>query len=281
MRLGGSLARRRGGKSKGKSPKKAAAPKKQLAKKKDTSTKRSMPWLLVAALALFGWGGGYIAATQWVFPAPEPLGDLFEVPDVRGMGLASARERFADAGLQLGVIDSLLHPSVPAALIVGQAPLAVQIARPETEIRVTISLGPQLRSIPDVTQLDEAGARIVLESSGFRVLLDTAQAEVPRGRIIETIPPADSILALPSDVRMVVSTGPPLVLMPLVLGLEEHEAVQILDSLGLVVAETAEVFRFGRDQGIVVEQEPAVDTELERGAEVRLSVGRRARQREQ
>ena len=57
---------------------------------------------------------------------------------------------------------------------------------------------------------------------------------------------------------------------------------RILDrSLGLVVAETAEVFRFGRDQGIVVEQEPAVDTELERGAEIRLSVGRRARQREQ
>jgi len=209
------------------------------------------------------------------------VGDLFEIPDVRGLGLASARERLADAGLQLGVIDSLLHPSVPAALIVGQAPLAGQIARPETEIRVTISLGPQLRSIPDVTQLDEAGARIVLESSGFRVLLDTAQAEVPRGRIIETIPPADSILALPADVRMVVSTGPPLVLMPLVLGLEEHEAVQMLDSLGLVVAETAEVFRFGRDQGIVVEQEPAADTELERGAEVRLSVGRRARQREQ
>jgi beta-lactam-binding protein with PASTA domain len=274
MRLGGSLARRRGGKSKGKPPKKAG-------KKKGPSTKRSMPWLLVAALALFGWGGGYIVATQWVFPAPEPLGDLFEIPDVRGLGLASARERLADAGLQLGVIDSLLHPSVPAALIVGQAPLAGQIARPETEIRVTISLGPQLRSIPDVTQLDEAGARIVLESSGFRVLLDTAQAEVPRGRIIETIPPADSILALPADVRMVVSTGPPLVLMPLVLGLEEHEAVQMLDSLGLVVAETAEVFRFGRDQGIVVEQEPAADTELERGAEVRLSVGRRARQREQ
>jgi hypothetical protein len=36
-----------------------------------------------------------------------------------------------------------------------------------------------------------------------------------------------------------------------------------------------EVFRFGRDQGIVVEQEPASDTELQRGTEVRLAVGRR------
>jgi beta-lactam-binding protein with PASTA domain len=47
--------------------------------------------------------------------------------------------------------------------------------------------------------------------------------------------------------------------------------------LGLVVREVEEVFRFGRDQGIVVEQEPAGGTELERGAAVRLAVGRRGR----
>ena len=63
--------------------------------------------------------------------------------------------------------------------------------------------------------------------------------------------------------------------MPLVLGLEESEAIMLLDSLGLTVSDVEEVFRFGRDQGIVVEQEPASDTELERGGTVRLKVGRR------
>ena len=52
-----------------------------------------------------------------------------------------------------------------------------------------------------------------------------------------------------------------------------EEALVLLDSLGLVVSEIAEVFRFGRDQGVVVEQEPASEIELERGAEVRLKVG--------
>jgi eukaryotic-like serine/threonine-protein kinase len=282
MRLGGSLARRRGGK--GKKPKKdvsAKAKKAPKAKKQRAGERRPMPWLLIAVLAVFGWGGGYLVATMVIFPAPPPLGDLFEVPDIGGLGLASARERLLGAGLELGAIDSLLHPSVSEALIIGQTPLPGQIARPDAPVDVTISLGPQLRSIPDVTQLDEDGARIVLESSGFRVSIDTAQAEVPRGRVIETLPPADSVLALPAEVRVVVSTGPPVVLMPLVLGLEEDEAVRMLDSLGLVVAEVTEVFRFGRDQGIVVEQEPAADTEMERGSEVRLSVGRRAREREQ
>ncbi len=63
--------------------------------------------------------------------------------------------------------------------------------------------------------------------------------------------------------------------MPLVLGLQQLEAEQLLDSLGLDVTDVEEVFRFGRDQGIVVEQEPAADSELQRGSGVRLKVGRR------
>jgi beta-lactam-binding protein with PASTA domain len=63
--------------------------------------------------------------------------------------------------------------------------------------------------------------------------------------------------------------------MPFVLGLPEQEAVTLLDSLGLIVGPIEEVFQFGRDQGIVVEQEPASDTELQRGTSVRLKVGRR------
>jgi serine/threonine-protein kinase len=137
-----------------------------------------------------------------------------------------------------------------------------------------------MRSVPDVSRLDEDRARIVLESSGFVVAIDTAEAELPRGLVVEIFPPADTIVALPAEIRVVISTGPPLIAMPLVLGLGQEEAVQLLDSLGLVVSDVQEVFRFGRDQGIVVEQEPGADAEVVRGSEVQLSVGRRGPQAE-
>jgi beta-lactam-binding protein with PASTA domain len=77
-----------------------------------------------------------------------------------------------------------------------------------------------------------------------------------------------------------VSTGPPLIMMPLVLGLPEDEALTLLDSLGFVVElPIEEVFRFGRDQGIVVEQEPVSDTLVQRGTQARLKVGRRGLER--
>jgi len=65
--------------------------------------------------------------------------------------------------------------------------------------------------------------------------------------------------------------------MPLLLGLREEEAVGILDSLGLALSEVETRFRFGRDQGLVVEQEPPATTLVERGSAVRLVVGRRSR----
>jgi len=212
-----------------------------------------------------------------VFPAPPPPGDLFEVPDLRGLGLASVNERLAGAGLDLGGIDSLQHPTVAAGLVLGQSPLPGQVASPESPVWITVSAGPQTRSVPDVEGLQEARARVVLETSGFVVDSRTAEADIARGRVISVSPPPDSVVALPAQVTIVVSAGPPVVPMPFVLGMEQAEAEIMLDSLGLVVADVEEVFRFGRDQGVVVEQEPAAETELQRGSSVRLKVGRRGR----
>lgn len=266
MKLGGSLERRRGRR---RPPSGGGG-----ASWRGVDLGRGL-WVTVGAVVVAGWIVGYLVSTQLLFPAPPPPGDVFAVPDVRGVGVASARERLAGAGLTLGVVDSLLHPSVAEGLILGQSPLPGQVARPDSPVRVTVSLGPQSRSVPDVRALQVDRARTVLETSGFLVTADTAESEVERGRVIDLFPPANSVVPLPSEVMLLVSTGPPVVVMPFVLGMPEDSARVLLDSMGLFVSEVEEVFRFGRDQGIVVQQEPASDMELERGSSVRLQVGRR------
>lgn len=268
MKLGGSLARRRRS-GRNKSTVEVA----EAGKKRSTQIPGAQLLFTVLILIVLGWLGGYAITTRLIFPPPPPRGDLFEVPDIRGQGLASARERLTGVGLVLGEVDSLLHPYVAEALIIGQSPLPGQVLRPESQVRATVSLGPQLRAVPDVSGLSEERAQVVLQSSGFIVSVDTAEADLPRGRVLEVVPQADTVIALPAEIRMIVSTGPALVAMPHVLGLAREEALILLDSLGLIVSEIAEVFRFGRDQGVVVEQEPDSAIELERGAEVRLKVG--------
>ena len=75
MRLGGSLARRRGGRGKGKRPPKTP-PKSKSSKKSKVTSQRSGSRLLLAlvALAILGWSGGYVLSTQLLFPPPPPPG---------------------------------------------------------------------------------------------------------------------------------------------------------------------------------------------------------------
>jgi eukaryotic-like serine/threonine-protein kinase len=235
----------------------------------------------VVALAFVGWGIGYLVATKVVFPAPPPPGDMFEVPDLRGVDVETARDLLADARLTLGDIDSMTHPTVARARIVGQSPIAGQASLPNDPVNVTVSLGPQTRSVPDVRGLAADQALVVLQASGFVASTDSIESDEPRGRVVQMSPRPDTVVSLPARVALVVSSGPALVTMPLLLGMEESEAVEALEALGLEVAEVREVFRFGRDQGIVVEQEPSADTRLRRGETVSLAVGRRAGDGEQ
>lgn len=273
MKLGGSLERRR---------------RRRSARAADGTTRggrRGGPdgrvAAIAAALLLVGWGVGYLVATKVVFPAPPPPGDMFEVPDLRGADLGTARDLLADARLTLGDVDSITHPTVPASRVVGQSPIPGQSSLPETPVAVTVSLGPQTRAVPDVRGLAAEQALIVLQASGFVARADSIESEETRGRVVEMSPRPDTVVSLPASVALVVSSGPAMVSMPLLLGMGEEEALESLEDLGLVIGDVREVFRFGRDQGIVVEQEPAADTQLRRGETVNLGVGRRGGDGEQ
>jgi eukaryotic-like serine/threonine-protein kinase len=235
------------------------------------------PFLLVLGFLLVGWGGGYLFAAHVVFADPETASADFRlVPDLRGLGLAEAGTLLGDRGLQIGAVDSISHPNVAPGEVLGQSPVPGQLLLPDGEIQLTLSMGPERRPVPDVVRLRADRAFTVLQATGFSVVVDSVEAEVPEGRVVSTLPDAGSVLPLPGEVRLVVSMGPPMVAMPELAGLQEEEARIVLDSLGLVVEETESRFSFGFDQGAVIEQYPPPDSLIPQGAPVRLVIGQSA-----
>lgn len=267
--LGKSMRRRRGWSRSGRGPE-GAAP---------------LPWLrgargrtvgAIVGVLLLGWGTGYVYATQVVFPGPEVRVTAYHpVPDLRGMDLAEAGPALEDRGLEVGAVDSIRHPEAPHGRILGQSPLPGQLGVPGGAVELTISLGPEERPVPDVTRLRADRAATVLRTTGFEVVVDSTEAWMPQGRVVQTDPGAGSVLALPGTVRMTVSLGPPMITMPRLVGLQEERAREVLDSLGLVVVEVETAFRFGFNQGEVLEQYPRPDSLVARGGDVRLVIGRR------
>ncbi len=232
--------------------------------------------VVAGAVLDFGLVSGYLVTTRLLFPIPPPPGDLFEVPDVRGLDRAAALDRMAGAGIHAAVTDSFRHPTALRGEVLGQTPLAGQLSTATNTVALTVSLGPVRRPVPDVLRLGLNSARTVLEASGFIVVVDTLLAELPAGQVVEVLPEAGTEVDLPMEVIVLVSTGPPLVPMPLLLGIEQANAEVLLDSLEFELTEVEYRFRFGRDQGRVVEQFPPADSLVAPGSRVRLVVGRRS-----
>jgi len=270
VRLGSSIRRRRFG-GEGDSPSERS--------KSWTGLPR-IPWrevVVVSVIGGLGLASGYIFSTRVLFPAPPPPGDLREVPNLTGTEPGEAGTLIREAGLTLVGIDSLRHPTVAEGIVLGQNPLPGQLALAGDSVNVTVSLGPEVRPVPDVLRLRGERAVMVLEATGFTVAVDSAEGDVPAGLVVRIEPPPETEIALPAEVFVTVSLGPPQVEMPLLVGLTEEEAREILEALGLVVSEVETRFRFGMDQGRVVEQAPPAESMVEQGSAVRLVVGRRGR----
>ncbi len=226
-------------------------------------------------LGFLGLVVGYVFATVALFPAAARSSDLQPVPDLLGQGYLAAEDVVRELGLIVGRVDTIHHPEAVFGAILGQNPLPGQLIPTGGEIHLRISGGPVELPVPAVVGRQLSQARDLLLAAGFTLVADTVESSAPAGEVVEADPAPGERVALPMTVRVAVSEGPPMVTVPRLIGLDEDRAVQILDSLGLEVTEVAERFRFGLDQGRVIEQEPAAGVSVEHGSGVRLVVGRR------
>jgi eukaryotic-like serine/threonine-protein kinase len=230
---------------------------------------------------LLGSTAGYLYATQVAFPGDvAETGVLLEVPDLRGGTEAEARRLLEDRNLAMGRVDSIRHPTVPVGQVVGQTPFPGQLALPGGEVELAVSQGPERRPVPDVTRLRADRALTVLRTTGFEVVVDSVDADEPAGRVIATDPSVGTTATLPSEIRMTVSLGPPMVEMPDLTGRQEVEAREALEELGLTVGEVQTRFQFGFGRGEVLGTTPEAGEMVPRGGEVHLEVASRGFQRD-
>lgn len=227
---------------------------------------------MVLILAGTGLAAGYGVSTIWLFPSPEPPPALQGVPDLRGSPIAGALALLVDSGLTAGGVDSIRHPAVPAGTVIGQDPLPGRTALPGAEVRVAMSIGPEVRSVPDVTRLRGERAVATLEAGGFVVQVDTVRSDSPAGQIVAIDPLPGTETAMPGSVRLQVSQGPPTFPMPSLLGYGEFEARSLLVALGLSVSEVDRRYSI-LNVNRVFGQNPAPNAEVRSGTRVRLVVG--------
>lgn len=224
-----------------------------------------------AAAATTGLLLGYLITVLFVFPPHNVAADLTRVPDVVGRTVDEARRR-AERG-DLAFEEALaIHHAQPVGTVVAQEPLAGQMAPPGSPLRVTTSLGPPERPVPDVVGLSREQAEMILLQAGFEVEVTRVDASADVGQVVGTRPAPGTPVQLPGGVRLLVSAGASTVQVPDLAMQSLTEAEATLRRLGLRLGEVAEDSAGLAAPGTVLGQSPAAGAEAARGTRVSVTV---------
>ena len=198
------------------------------------------------------------------------------VPDLRNHTVAEATAQLQDAGLALTVDQSgRLDPKVPAGRIALQEPAAGAVTRRQRSVRVWVSQGPRITTIPALTGESERAAQLRLQQDGLAVtsLAEVRSSDFPSGTIIAQEPPGS---ARGTEVALLVNRGERShnYVMPDLIGVAGSRAVDLLRARGFRVTIVGELPYPGVPAGIVLRQFPAAGFQIAAGDPISLEVSR-------
>lgn len=134
--------------------------------------------------------------------------------------------------------------------------------------------------VPSLAGLTQAAAAAALSMAGLvpGTISQQSSASVPSGEVISQSPPAASQVADGSAVNFVVSSGPPPVAVPNVVGQSQSAATSALSSSGLTLGSVTQQASSAVPVGEVISQSPAAGASASEGSAVALVISSGAAQ---
>ncbi len=216
--------------------------------------------IVLALAALAGW-----AAYAFLL-APGPV-----VPKVVGQSRADAAGAVRDQGLK-PVIHYVWADKVAAGEVARQAPRGGVSVDEGVKVDLWLSRGPLHIPAPDLTGLAVGVARSRLEAQSLSSSRHRAASQsTPKGQIFQQEPAAGVTVKRGDTVAFWVSSGPPRITVPDVVGRSQGDAKAALEAEGFTVSSDY-VAGWGTMPGDVVGQDPAAGTRGRAGDEVVIQV---------
>jgi serine/threonine-protein kinase len=198
---------------------------------------------------------------------------LVRVPRVVGLTFEEAIEVLEDAGLDWRRVDVFAQRE--EGIVASQNPRPDEEVEEGTEVVIRVSQGTEQVAVPDVLDLTEESARQELQQAGFEVsVVEAPDEDTPEGLVSAQSPDPGIQADRGSTVQITISTGPDIVPVPDVTGMEAADARATLEEAGFRPRGVAQDTADPDEEGVVLDQDPAGTTEAERGSTVTIFVGR-------
>ncbi|MEV6649788.1 Stk1 family PASTA domain-containing Ser/Thr kinase [Streptomyces sp. NPDC051219] len=228
--------------------------------------RRAMIAVVTAVLLALGLGAGV-----WYINS----GQFTRVPSLLGQTEQEARKRLVGAGLDVKAVKRGFSDSFARGTVMNSDPASGARIRGNDSVTLTISRGPEIVKVPDVTGEPLARAKRELQDTGLAAGIVSREfsEEVPQGSVIRTDPDAGAKRKPDSAVALVVSKGSP-VEVPGVVGETVDDAKAGLEDAGFKVEIAAGQVNSAEKQGTVAKQSTAEGSEAARGDTITLTVSK-------
>jgi serine/threonine-protein kinase len=224
--------------------------------------RRSWRWFILALLA-----AGVATLVAYALTRPSEIA----VPDVIGQNVDQASRLLDSKGFEVAI--KAVPSAAPRNQVVEQDPIPTDRGGGKAEegstVTLSVSSGPAIVSVPDVSNLSEDDATKRLENVGFKVNVQQRYSKtVPKSLAIATEPAAGTQLSTAQPVTLLISRGVNTVTVPDVVGLDDQAALAALSEADL---SGTEVQRDSSEpQGEVLSQSPAAGKRVARGSQVTI-----------
>ncbi|MFC3500475.1 Stk1 family PASTA domain-containing Ser/Thr kinase [Micromonospora krabiensis] len=173
--------------------------------------------------------GGTITLTLSLGP------ERFPVPDVIGKEFELAESDLVNLKLVVAKGAARYDDNLPAGMVVDTNPKVGAEVKPGAKVTVILSKGRAPVSVPNLVGKSLTEARDALGKLGLKLVETYKDSDKPRDEVLGQSPADGTGVEKGAEVKLDVSKGPPLVVVPRVIDLPCQQAKQLLESQGFPV----------------------------------------------
>ena len=202
-----------------------------------------------------------------------------QIPNLVGLSREEAQKQTEEANLVFEVQEETFDDEVLAGYVISQDPAYIEnyTIKEKTTIKVIISKGQEIITVPKVVGMETEEAKTTLEELGLTVeVVEETSRRVEKGYVIEQSIEEGEEVNSGETVTITVSkgTGIEQVSVPNLVGKTEEEAKSLITNTGLSLKEVAETEDSTKNDGVVVKQSLEVGSTVDKGTEITITVNK-------
>jgi len=197
--------------------------------------------------------------------------EMVPVPELADMPRNDAVRELEHLGFSVSVMEEP-SPDIKRGNVISTNPAAGSELKRGTQITLTVSSGKEMTDVPDVTNLTAEEAIEELKKAGLELnpnVRRESSANIDEGIILSQQPAGGTQIAKGSRIAITVSSGPEMVQVPSLVGLNVEQATATLSSLQLRSTVTSVDSPKPEGQVLAVAGE---NTDVESGTTIELRV---------